>query len=258
MGRSAMKDNKNIFCDKVCSYIDYATGKELEQVRGELRDHLEDHAQALMEIGRSREEAEEASILAMGDPEEIGRELNKQFPFIWLFLSRATIVIAVILALLLLSPLSDLLHLANESLTARKNPIELFEDQGTAIDIRISLPENDIAYFYSVDLETLGEDNYRVLIGLVVYDENPFGRVSKNALDFKIEKEGVFYLPAGGSTMGYGIHRKNSRKIFNPVRYTSTGLNICLFSINMLRRRIPETWRFLRCGWCRGARRPAQ
>jgi len=207
-----MKDNYNFFCDRVCSFIDYATGKELEQVHKELRDHLEDHAQALIDIGRSPEEAEVAAILAMGDPEDIGREMNKQFPFVWLLLSRATAVIAVILALLLISPLQNTLFHAKESLIVRSNPAEVFSTDGTPIDIRVELPENDIAYFYAVDInssEALKIENYRAVIDLCVYDENPFERVSRNALDFCAEFEDGFYQLSGGSYMGYNVHHKS-------------------------------------------------
>ena len=203
-----MKDNYNFFCDRVCSYIDHATGKELEQVHKELHNHLEDHATALIDIGRSPEEAEVAALLAMGDPEEIGREMNKQFPFIWLFLSRATAVIAIILAMLLISPLRDIYSRVSESLLVRENPTEVFADYGDPIDIRVQLPENDIAYFYSTDVDVFNEENYRALIGLVVYDNNPFGRVSRDATNFKTETETGFYAPSGGSYMGYGVHNK--------------------------------------------------
>ena len=203
-----MKDNYNFFCDRVCSYIDYATGKELEHVHKELHDHLEDHAQALIDIGRSPEEAEVAAILAMGDAEDIGREMNKQFPFVWLFLSRATVVIAVILALMLLSPLQDMYHRVSDSMRARSIPMEYFGYGGDPIDIRVELPENDIAYFYSSKVEPLAEDSYRAVIGLTVYDESPFGRVSRDALDFKLDMEDRFALPSGGSFMGYSLHHK--------------------------------------------------
>ncbi len=203
-----MKDNYNSFCDKVCSYIDYATGKELEGVHKELRDHLEDHAQALINIGRSPEEAEVSAILAMGDPEDIGREMNKQFPFVWLFLSRATVVIAILLALMLISPLRDLYYRVSESIEVRNSPMETFGHYGNAIDIRVELPENDVAYFYCADIDEYLANDHHALIGLVVYDKNPFGRVSRDALDFCIETENGFYQPSGGSFMGYGVHHK--------------------------------------------------
>ena len=203
-----MKDNYSFFCDRVCSYIDYATGKELEQVHKELRDHLEDHAQALIDIGRSPEEAEVAAILAMGDPEEIGREMNRQFPFIWLFLSRATAVIAIILALMLISPLRDIYYRVSDSLEVRNAPMEMFGHYENPIDIRVELPENDVAYFYCADIEVYNTDDYRALVGLAVYDRNPLGQVSRDALGFRVEMEDGFFQPSGGSFMGYGVHHK--------------------------------------------------
>ncbi len=203
-----MKDIFDNFCDRVCDKLDYATYKESEGVRAELRSHLEDHTQALIDIGRSEEEARASAVRAMGDPEEIGREMNKQFPFIWLFLSRATVVIAVILALMLLSPLRDMYYRVSDSLEARKAPMEMFGHYGTPIDIRVELPENDIAYFYCADIEEYLENDHHALIGLTVYDESPFGRVSKDALDFRVERPDGFFQPSGGSFMGYSVHHK--------------------------------------------------
>lgn len=235
-----MKDNYNFFCERVCSYIDHATGKELEQVEKELRDHLEDHAQALIDIGRSPEEAEVAAILAMGDPEDIGREMNRQFPFIWLFLSRATAVIAIILALMLLSPMRDMYYRVSESLQARNSPMEFFGEYGDPIDIRAELPENDIAYFYSSKVELFGGTDYRAIIGLTVYDKSPFGRVSRDALDFSLELEDGFALPSGGSYMGYSVHHK---RILIDVEKGQETLELCYNRLgNEIRVEIPLSW----------------
>lgn len=235
-----MKDNYNFFCDRVCSFIDYATGKELEQVHKELRDHLEDHAQALIDIGRSPEEAEVAAILAMGDPEEIGREMNKQFPLVWLILSRATVVIAIILALMLLSPLRDMYYRVNDSMQARNSPMEYFGDYGEPIDIRVELPENDIAYFYSSEVELFGGTDYRAIIGLTVYDKSPFGRVSRDALDFKLELEDGFSLPSGGSFLGYSVHHK---RLMIDVEEGQETLELCYNRLgNEIWVEIPLSW----------------
>lgn len=203
-----MNENYNFFCDRVCSYIDHATDKEKRQIHKELSDHIDDHAQALIELGRTPEEAQAAAIVAMGDPEEIGREMNRQFPFIWLFLSRATAVLAILLALLLIFPLRDLGYRVSDNLKARNEPMEVWGEYGESIDIRIQLPENDIAYFYSRDIEKLESGGYLALIGVCTYDDNPFGRVSKNALDFRLELEDGFFLPSGGGYKGYAVQHK--------------------------------------------------
>ena len=203
-----MNENYNFFCDRVCSYIDHATEKEKRQIHKELSDHIEDHAQALIEMGRTPEEAHAAAIVAMGDPEEIGREMNKQYPYIWLFLSRATAVVAIILALLLLSPIRDMANRVSDNLSARNRPMEVWGEYGESIDIRVELPENDIAYFYSRDIGQMDNGKYLALIGVCAYDDNPFGRVSKNALNFRLELKDGFFQPTAGGFLGYATQHK--------------------------------------------------
>jgi len=69
------------FCKKVCAYVRYKTVHR--EIAEELQNHIEDHLEALLERGVSLEEAEKQAVEAMGDPEQIGRELNKQHrPFL--------------------------------------------------------------------------------------------------------------------------------------------------------------------------------
>ena len=63
------------FCDHVCQYVRFHP--DHEAIRAELAAHMEDHAAALMERGVPEEEATKQAVAAMGDPEEIGRELDK-------------------------------------------------------------------------------------------------------------------------------------------------------------------------------------
>lgn len=52
-------------------------------IREELSAHLEDHIQALVEQGTDPAEAERRAVAAMGDPAEIGLQLNRQHrPFL--------------------------------------------------------------------------------------------------------------------------------------------------------------------------------
>ncbi|MGI6226785.1 MAG: permease prefix domain 1-containing protein [Peptococcales bacterium] len=64
------------FCQRVCSFVKYK--RVHKEISKELLDHIEDHVDYLIEQGISKEEAERQAIEAMGDPEEIGRELDKQ------------------------------------------------------------------------------------------------------------------------------------------------------------------------------------
>ena len=76
------------FCDGVLGAIPRATGRERDEIRAELLDHLSDHRDLLMEYGMEELEAERRAIEAMGDPEEIGRAWNEKLSPFWLWLGR--------------------------------------------------------------------------------------------------------------------------------------------------------------------------
>ena len=65
------------FCGRVCSFVRFSP--DHDAITAELTAHLEDHRDALLELrsGLTQEEAEEAAVKAMGDPEELGRALNE-------------------------------------------------------------------------------------------------------------------------------------------------------------------------------------
>ena len=63
------------FCDQVCSVIRQPLAQRM--AREELTAHLEDHAAALEEQGVSPEEAALRAVEAMGDPYQIGHELDR-------------------------------------------------------------------------------------------------------------------------------------------------------------------------------------
>lgn len=79
-----------------------ATDAEWEDIREELRAHLEDRAEALEETGLSPAEAEERALAAMGDPAEIGAALNAQLSPFWLWAGRGAKAAVVCLALVFL------------------------------------------------------------------------------------------------------------------------------------------------------------
>ena len=63
------------FCNQVCSVIRQPLAKRL--AREELTAHLEDHAAALEEQGIPPEEAAIRAVEAMGDPYQIGHQLDR-------------------------------------------------------------------------------------------------------------------------------------------------------------------------------------
>ncbi len=85
------------FIGVVLDHMPRATPRERRDVARELRDHLEDRAQALGEAGAE----------AMGDPAEIGETLNAQLSPFWLWLGRVAKALCVIAALGLVYSLFD-------------------------------------------------------------------------------------------------------------------------------------------------------
>ena len=84
------------FCEQVCLMIRWKAARG--PVADELAAHLEDHAAALMERGTPEEEAAQQAVAAMGDPEALGRQLNRAHPPLLCF---SVLVTNIILALLL-------------------------------------------------------------------------------------------------------------------------------------------------------------
>ena len=76
----------------VCTFVRHATAKEKEAIRKELADHMEDHALALMDGGYPEDHATRVALASMGDPETVGRELDKAYPLRWLVLSRLALL----------------------------------------------------------------------------------------------------------------------------------------------------------------------
>lgn len=83
------------FCNQVCSVIRQPLAKRL--AREELTAHLEDHAAALEEQGVPPEEAAIQAVETMGDPYQIGRQLDRchssLFPGLTAFLALAGLVL---------------------------------------------------------------------------------------------------------------------------------------------------------------------
>ncbi|MBQ5584330.1 MAG: hypothetical protein IIU74_06290, partial [Ruminiclostridium sp.] len=92
----------------VCAYVRHATAAEKAAIRKELADHMEDHAQALIDGGFPEDHAVRVALESMGEAETVGRELDKEYPLRWLVLSRLALLplIWILAASLLLTPAS--------------------------------------------------------------------------------------------------------------------------------------------------------
>ena len=178
--------NHKEFCEQVLRQIRHATTEEKQSIRQELLNHIEDHTHALQDAGYSHEEASECALSAMGNPEEIGRDLNKQYPLGWLVLSRAALILIILLGFALVMMLPALGN-TYENIIARVNPakssfqISSSEDSaGKTYPLHIKVPiGNDILYIYKADLNRNGY----ISVYTCNYDRNPFGIASQSLLD---------------------------------------------------------------------------
>lgn len=81
--------------EQVLSFLYRLNEGERRAVREELENHIEDHMQDLLDLGYGEELAEARTMNAMGDPEKMGRELNRQYPIRWSVLKAVAGVVLV-------------------------------------------------------------------------------------------------------------------------------------------------------------------
>ena len=92
------------YIQEVSASLKRLTRRERESIRAELDGHMEDHMESLRELGYDEQEAEARTLAAMGDPAEVGRELNRQYPFRWLAIGWAAMIATLLFALLVALP----------------------------------------------------------------------------------------------------------------------------------------------------------
>ena len=103
----------NDFCDRVCRRVRFRPDRAA--IRAELTAHLEDHMDALVARGFPPETAARQAVAAMGDPEEIGRELDKSHsPFLGWFQICFRVAVWGLAALVLLFTLPQAGTIATE------------------------------------------------------------------------------------------------------------------------------------------------
>ena len=192
----------------VLAQLRRVTEDERRAIRAELDAHMEDHMEALAELGCDGAEAEERTLARMGDPAEVGRALNKVYTgWGWVLLSRAAVLLTVVLciqAVLGIGILSNFLW----SIQARTVPDEIHSDYSAEATVRpdIRIPiGNDVLRVYRVSLVKRG-DGLAAEVAMVAYDRIPGGVVSGQLLDHVVleDQRGVTpeHTGLGGSGKG--------------------------------------------------------
>lgn len=188
------------YCRQLVQELRHLTPNEVAAVRQEMMDHMEDHVEILLEAGYDEAEAESRAVEAMGDPVETGREIDKQYPAIWLWISRLAVAVIVVVCI---SGVINLfgLYTAAESLAIRINPYREVEVPMEArIDYKMEIG-SDIVHFIGLQDDIPGE-NGQVRLYMNIYDKSIFRPVDQN-LEHKLTyltNSGEFSAVSGGGS----------------------------------------------------------
>ena len=202
--------NREEYTRRVLSALGRLTPKEISAVRAEIDGHIEDHMAYLLDLGYDEQLAEARTMAAMGDPEEVGRELNKQYPLFWLVVSRVITVVMVLVILTGLLSGSSLMHRAAKNIEARTSPAGNISGHSEErcyqeLDIRLEIG-SDMLYFFGTAIDQ--QDDVRVY--WVKYDRSIFGVAGNWGVTYENEA-GEDLLVGGGSSTGSGVSYHRDR-----------------------------------------------
>lgn len=201
------------------------TRQEREAIQAEIDGHMEDHICALLDLGYPPELAEERALALMGDPAEVGRELNRQYPLGWLILGRAAMALTLLLALLFTRPLLERAPAAWESVKLRCAPKavldisqerEDFDHLGLdAWDADVETAIRDVHFrIYQIAYAREGPGG-NVRLAVACWRTNPFQEELDGLDGFSLEvwadgeeKKGYSIQPETGGVSLYGVWAK--------------------------------------------------
>ena len=222
--------NRKEYTDAVLTALRHVTDRERLAIQAELDAHIEDHMAALRQLDYPLELAEERALAAMGDPVEVGRELNACYQsWFWVILGRAAAVVTAVLCILALLHVG-LLGMVADSISARIYPDEdscFAKPTATErLDIRVPVG-NDVLHVYRISVgqedDTLGEQVAEVLF--CAYDRIPGGIVSQWLADGIILENSRGEQAVSGS--GRGNWRVEYRSIQVPVQEEDPSVTLC-------------------------------
>lgn len=195
------------YTDTVLSALHRVTEDERRAIRAEIDAHMEDHICALLDLGYDEPLAEERTVALMGDPKEVGRELNKQYTgWGWVLLSRAAVALTIVLCIQSLIGLGTL-YMLWRSVAARLLPEEprwvCTVAAEAAPDVRIPVG-NDVLRVYRT---AVGQRKGETVAGLAitVYDRIPGGVASERLvpnLRLEDQRGDAPESPVGGGHVG--------------------------------------------------------
>ena len=205
------------YVERVLSVMRHVTPSEREAIRAELAAHIEDHICDLLELDYDETLAEERTMALMGDPEEVGRELDKHYKFtlfdVMELVSTLLIVVIVFQALL---GIGILFH-AVDAVEARFAPPQRSSGDFTAeateeTGYRVTIG-NDILEVYQVSVgnkvfayyshNQIAEQGLAAEVLVCAYDRIPFGIVSGDLTAYlRVEDQRGTELESWGHSAG--------------------------------------------------------
>ena len=223
--------DRKTYIDTVLSALRHVTWDERLAIRAEIDGHIEDHMEGLLELGYEPALAEERALAAMGDPKEVGRELNRQYTgWGWVLLSRAAVLLTAVLCIQALLGLGILGNLW-DSVCARVWPKNFEEMESVTpaaterLDIRIPVG-NDVLRVYRVSRVTR-EGVPAIGISLCAYDRLPGGVVSDQLLSgVWIEDQRGNALEWQSNGQGRGSFGADYQLRYVPVEETDTSVTL--------------------------------
>lgn len=200
------------YAASVCQQVRYATKREQAQIRKELTDHMEDHAQALLNAGYDADHAQQVALDHMGDPTEVGKALNQAYPLVWYLFSRLALFLLVLTAIYAAQYIRYPLETLTFHQNMRQDPITYaLQTDGFPhlypLDIRQELPNGCILEVFAAGLEPSRHGaGYDVYLCTVSYCRQPFAAARQITNDLTItwdDPEGQVFPAGGGGTDNY-------------------------------------------------------
>ena len=154
---------------------------------------------ALMELGYDEALAEERMLRHMGDPAEVGRQLNEQYSRFLLVVGRIAKACLILLAVLAVTGGINTYYLVN-SLRVRIDPWsnvqpEWEESVNQKLDIQQPVGTDVLRILGSGTM--IEDDEALAVVVFCQYDQNPFGLVSQKYLQW-LDCRGEEILGTGG------------------------------------------------------------
>ena len=171
------------YCRQVRRALKKATQKERASFTEELLDHMESHAETLVELGWEPEEARDYSVQAMGDPQMVGRQYDEKLSSFWLVCWYVLRVILIVMAVWI--PFIFVVQQGSAvcyNLQARwnKDPVWIdftYDEDVLArntLDVEIPLKRHTVRIFRTEIYYEQKWECYMARVYAVCYSNNPF------------------------------------------------------------------------------------